>query len=168
MSSPHLPSPPNGDEHDSLLKLLTLLTRSVERELNQQLRAVLHDSLRPAHYSVFRYLDPAGSRVGDLAEAAGMTQQSMGELIAHLERFGYVERRVDPSDRRARLVVATDTGRSALATAAEQIADIEDRLGAQLGTGGLLQLRSLLARAHMVLTPEPANAPPAHHHRNRW
>lgn len=145
-------SPPAG-EHDSLLKQLTLLTRAMEGELNRALRAALDDSLRPAHYAVFRYLDPAGSRIGDLAEAAGMTQQSMGELVTHLENRGYVERRVDPADRRARLVGVTKSGRAALTTAARRLATIEHRLGEHLGAGGLADLRRLLVRAGTAFVP---------------
>ncbi|NEW45719.1 winged helix DNA-binding protein [Nocardia cyriacigeorgica] len=119
----------------SVLKLLTLATRAVERELNRELRAVLGGDLRPAHYAVFRYLDPAGSRVTALADAAGMTQQSMGELVTHLERQGLVERRVDPADRRARLVVLTESGRTALGLAADRIGRIEGDLRRRLGAG---------------------------------
>ena len=125
-------------------------------ELNRELRASLDDSLRPAHYAVFRYLAPGGSRIGDLADAAGMTQQSMGELVTHLQRCGYVERRSDPDDRRARLVVATAAGRSALAVAAGYLAALEERLEDQLGAAGLTNLRTLLARAHAVLAEDLA------------
>lgn len=146
---------PPDDKNASLLKLLTLLTRSVEQELNRELRANLDDSLRPAHYAVFRYLDPAGSRIGDLAEAAGMTQQSMGELVSHLERRGYVERRVDPADRRARLVVVTESGRGALTIAARHLDGIERRLSNHLGQNGLAELRGLLGRAGAAFTGLP-------------
>jgi DNA-binding MarR family transcriptional regulator len=39
-----------------------------------------------------------------------MTHQSMGELVATLERRGWVERHPDPSDGRARLVRLTPEG----------------------------------------------------------
>ena len=42
-----------------------------------------------------------------LAERAAITKQSMAELVAHLERHGYVERVPDPTDRRAKLVRST-------------------------------------------------------------
>lgn len=135
----------------SILKLLTLATRSVERELNRELGAMLGDGLRPAHYAVFRYLDPAGSRVTALADAAGMTQQSMGELVTHLERHGLVERRVDPADRRARVVLLTNSGRQALALAADRIASIERELRAHLGVDEFEALRAGLAAVPGVL-----------------
>ncbi|MFI9534582.1 MarR family winged helix-turn-helix transcriptional regulator [Nocardia fusca] len=135
----------------SLLKLLTLATRAVEAELNDALRTRLAAELRPAHYAVFRYLDPEGSRVGELAEAAGMTQQSMGELLGRLERAGLVRRQVDPRDRRARQVVCTEAGLAALQLAGERIARIEDRVRADVGEAGTVELRRLLTRVAAVL-----------------
>jgi DNA-binding MarR family transcriptional regulator len=49
-------------------------------------------------------------RVTELAAWAGMTKQSMHELIGHLERTGYVRREPDPSDSRARPVRLTERG----------------------------------------------------------
>ncbi|MBP2187693.1 MarR family winged helix-turn-helix transcriptional regulator [Nocardia goodfellowii] len=140
------------DPSATLLKLLVQTTRAFEQELNSRLRAESHGDLRPAHYAVFRYLDPAGSRVTTLAEAAGMTQQSMGELITHLERCGYVERRVDPADRRGRLVVLTESGHAVLRVAAGHIRSIEEQLRRALGAEGLVDLRELLARSGESLT----------------
>ncbi|RRO14744.1 MarR family transcriptional regulator [Saccharopolyspora rhizosphaerae] len=133
-------------EGQTLLRLLVQSATAFERRLNDGLRAELGDELRPAHYAVFRYLDPAGSRVSELAEAAGMTQQAMGELVTHLERCGYVERRPDPADGRARQVVATPAGRAALRVAADRIRAIEQALGDHLGADELCQLRKLLVR----------------------
>lgn len=135
----------------SLLKLLVLATRAVEAELNRELRPRLDEELRPAHYAVFRYLDPAGSRVGELAAAAGMTQQSMGELVGGLERAGLVCRRVDPADRRARQVVCTEAGAVALRLAGERLTGIEERVTAEVGEEGMEDLRRLLGRVAAVL-----------------
>lgn len=138
-------------ERSSLLKLLTLASRAVEDELNTDLRARLPGDLRPAHYAVFRYLDPAGSRVGELAQAAGMTQQSMGELVGQLENAGLVRRQVDPADRRARQVVCTPEGRAALMLAGERIVGIEQRVMHAIGVADMGQLLNLLAQVVDVL-----------------
>lgn len=142
-------------ERPSLLKLLTLASAAVENELNADLRAGLSGNLRPAHYAVFRYLDPAGSRVGELAQAAGMTQQSMGELVGQLESAGLVRRQTDPADRRARQVVCTPAGRAALALAGERIAGIEQRITSELGEAGMGELLNLLTRVVDVLGAAP-------------
>ncbi|MEV6322070.1 MarR family transcriptional regulator [Nocardia sp. NPDC051787] len=142
----------------TLLKLLSQATAAYERALNDQLRARLDAQLRPAHYAVFRYLDPAGSRITALAEAAGMTQQSMGELVTHLERRGLVVRRVDPADRRARVVLVTEEGRAALEVATERIRDIERRLAGTLGERRLGELRTALAQLGDRLAEDEADA----------
>ena len=50
--------------------------------------------------------------MSELAARAQITKQSMAELVAHLEQYGYVERIPDPADGRAKLVRATIRGRA--------------------------------------------------------
>ena len=80
-----------------------------------RLAALGHPEVRAAHGAVFEFLDDAGTRVSVLADRARMTKQSMTELVAHLERHGYVERVPDPADGRAKLVRATARGREVYA-----------------------------------------------------
>lgn len=141
-----------SEERGSLLRLLVEGSRAVEGRLQEGLRAAGYGDVRPAHYAVFRYLRPGGSRVTELAETAGMTRQSMGELVDHLERGGYVERRPDPRDRRARVVVPTEAGRRGIGVAAELVAGIEEALAKRMGeerleglAGSLEELAALLA-----------------------
>ncbi|MEU4651151.1 MarR family winged helix-turn-helix transcriptional regulator [Nocardia fluminea] len=135
----------------SFLKLLVQAADAYERALNPRLRDGLGTDLRPAHYAVFRYLAPGGSRVTALAEAAGMTQQSMGELVTHLEKCGYVRRMPDPADGRARLVVTTAAGQAAMALAGRHIQWIEQTIAAELGTESLAAVRDALTRLPGVL-----------------
>jgi MarR family transcriptional regulator, temperature-dependent positive regulator of motility len=74
-----------------------------------------------------------GSRVAELAEEARMTKQSMGELVAYLERRGYVERLPDPRDGRAKIVVWSEAGLRWAEAAAERLGEIEDALAERLG-----------------------------------
>jgi DNA-binding MarR family transcriptional regulator len=53
-------------------------------------------------------------RVTELAAREGITQPAVTQLVNRLERRGYAERRADPEDGRAVLVVATGAGRDAL------------------------------------------------------
>jgi MarR family transcriptional regulator, temperature-dependent positive regulator of motility len=92
-----------------------------------------YGDVRPAHYAVFRYLEPEGSRVTELAEAARITKQSMGELVVYLERRGYVERRPDPRDGRAKIVVLTEAGLRWIEAAVERVGEIEDALAERMG-----------------------------------
>lgn len=100
-----------------------------------------HGAVRPAHGAVFQYLDDAGTTVSVLAERAQMTKQSMAELVRHLEAHGYVERLPDPTDRRAKLVRATDRGRDVFAIVREFVVETEERLVAVLGAARVGRLR---------------------------
>jgi DNA-binding MarR family transcriptional regulator len=66
--------------------------------------------LSAAYLPVFQLLPPEGGRITDLARKAGTTKQAVGYLVAHLERQGYLERELDPSDRRSALVSRTERG----------------------------------------------------------
>ncbi len=87
-----------------------------------------------------------------------MTQQSMGELVTHLERCGLVVRQVDPADRRARVVRVTEEGQAALELAAERIRDIERRLARTLGQSRLAELRTALVQVDTTLAADRADA----------
>ena len=103
-----------------------------------------HPEIRPPHGNVMQFLDDGGTRVSVLAERAQITKQSMAELVAHLERLGYVERVADPSDRRAKLVRATPRGKQLYAIAREVVAEIEAEWTRRLGKAKMRQLRELL------------------------
>ncbi|HWM06433.1 MAG TPA: MarR family transcriptional regulator [Actinophytocola sp.] len=105
-----------------------------------------HDQVRPAHGTVFQHLDDTGTTVSRLAERAQMTKQAMAELVAHLERHGYVERRPDPDDRRAKLVVPTERGHDVLAIAQGLVPGVEQQLVDLLGDRRAAQLREDLER----------------------
>jgi DNA-binding MarR family transcriptional regulator len=77
--------------------------------LTKTLQARGHPAIRPKHGAVFANIEPQGTRPSTLAERAGIGKAAMGELIDELESLGYVRREADPSDRRAKLVVPTDT-----------------------------------------------------------
>ena len=76
----------------------------------------------------------------------------MAELVAHLERHGYVERVPDPADRRAKLVRATARGRAVYAVARAVIADIERDWTERLGAAKMRRLRALLQELGEQLT----------------
>jgi DNA-binding MarR family transcriptional regulator len=103
-----------------------------------------HPEIRPPHGNVMQFLDDDGTRVSVLAERAQITKQSMAELVAHLERLGYVERVPDPSDRRAKLVRATPQGKQLYAIAREVVAEIEAEWTRRIGKAKMRQLRELL------------------------
>jgi DNA-binding MarR family transcriptional regulator len=101
---------------------------------------------KPRHSAVFAQIHPEGSRLSDLARAANMTPQSMGEIVDELEELGYVERRPDPTDRRAKLVTLTARGFECLAAGEQTIRGLESEIDDLLGAEGHAELRRMLER----------------------
>jgi len=114
--------------------------------LSRLARAGFPDS-RPGHgYVMGHLMGGQGIRLTKLAELARMTPQAMGELVDNLESLGYVERRPDPSDRRAKLICVAPKGRASGAAARAAVAEQEEKLRKLLGEADYRQLRALLAR----------------------
>ena len=134
----------SGHEQPNLGILLRDPFQEVVRRVSVGLAEAGFDDLRPAHTAVFQHIEAAGSRLTDLAERAQITKQSMGYLIDHLEQCGYLERRPDPSDRRAALISLTDRGWEQVRAARRIIAAVEEEWAAELGQSRMQQLRELL------------------------
>ena len=113
---------------------------------------------KPAHSAVFAQIDPDGSRLTELARRANMSPQAMGELVDELEQLGYVVRRPDPTDRRAKLITLTRKGHECIAAGIATIDGIERQLTDRLGKRGHQQLRSLLTK---LLDDEDPGGDPA-------
>jgi DNA-binding MarR family transcriptional regulator len=150
MSSP-LPQTTARREPENLAILLREPFRTMSDHLHRRLVERGHAAVRPSHGNVFQFLDDDGTRVSVLAERAQMTKQSMAELVAHLERHGYVERIPDPRDRRAKLVRATARGRAVFAVAREVTAEVTARCSKRLGEDRMRQLRELLEELNAAL-----------------
>ena len=150
--SSDVPPPPRAN--------LGLLLREPYRlgndELHRRIAAGGHAAVRAPHGNVFAFLDRDGTAVSELARRAQVTKQSMAELVAHLERHGYVERVPDPSDRRAKLVRATPRGREVYALARAAIADIEAEWTARVGAAKMRQLRALLEELNAAVAAPDA------------
>ena len=118
--------------------------QEIVRRVAEGLAAAGFDDLRPAHTVVFQHIEADGSRLTQLAERAQITKQSMGYLVDYLEDCGYLERRVDPTDRRAVLICLTERGWSQIRASLAIIAEIEAEWTRRLGTERLEDLRGTL------------------------
>lgn len=101
---------------------------------------------KPAHSAVFAQIAPNGSRLADMARRANMSPQAMGELVDGLEQLGYLVRRPDRTDRRAKLIILTRKGQACIAAGIATIDGIEQQLTDRLGERGHRQLRRLLTK----------------------
>lgn len=125
--------------------LLRLARDLLSAEVGRAVREVAPDQ-RPAHGSVMEQLDfSEGLRLTDIASGAGMTPQAAGELVDQLEALGYIERRPDPADRRAKRIFRTRRARRASQVAIDAARRIDAELEGLLGADRLDTLRADLA-----------------------
>jgi DNA-binding MarR family transcriptional regulator len=118
--------------------------------------------IRPTHGCVFRFVRSPGMRLTVLAEMAGMTKQSVGEIVDDLEARGYVKRIPDPDDKRAKIICLTERGERAQATGLALFAKVEKQWAKRYGAERIAQVRELLeevaANEAPAAAPEPAHA----------
>jgi DNA-binding MarR family transcriptional regulator len=124
--------------------LASQLTFSLQEEIFARLAAEGYDDLHPRHWAVLAFLDEDGVRATELAGLSGRHKQVVGRLVDELEELGYVERRPDPADRRAKLIVPTRRGLEQLVLGDEIVAEIEARHSGEIGARDYARFRDTL------------------------
>ncbi len=69
-----------------------------------------YTDLSRAHVLLFRWPTIDGLRPSELAARNQLSRQSINDLLSDLEKRGYLERTLDPTDGRARIVRLTERG----------------------------------------------------------
>jgi DNA-binding MarR family transcriptional regulator len=136
-----------------LLGLLDTANEAMLDEFRRDLEQAGYQDIRPTHGCVFRFVRDDGMRLTELATLAGMTKQSVGELVDDLVDLGYVERTPDPDDRRAKLIRLTEQGVKAQRTGFGLLAEIEERWAERFGRERINDLRETLEEIVAELAP---------------
>jgi DNA-binding MarR family transcriptional regulator len=128
-----------------LIFLVDRAHRALQDDMVEAGRVVFPEA-RSAHNAVFSTLSVEGARTVDLAERAGLTRQSMGEVVRELVDLGIVEMRPDPSDGRAKIVRYTRRGRRITDAGYRHILDLEKRFAEEFGEKEFAIARDVLSR----------------------
>ncbi len=143
--------PPPGDStafrhyrNTRLYRPLARILRVYNRRLVEGLHARGFMDFSPSFPQLLSNLDVEGTRIGLLAQRAGVTRQAAGQLLREIERCGYVDRRAAPDDARATVVRFTARGRRLLATVFDLVDEIESDFAASLESGEFDELRAKL------------------------
>jgi DNA-binding MarR family transcriptional regulator len=123
----------HGERGSGLGILAARLLFAIQDELYARLEEAGHTDLTRLHGAVIAHLDEEGTRATELARRSGRHKQIIGRIVDELEELGYVERRPEERDRRAKLVVPTERGREVMRLSDEIILDLEHRLASALG-----------------------------------
>jgi DNA-binding MarR family transcriptional regulator len=121
-------------------------TRKIEEDILKVLAAEGFPEVRMVHFNLFRNLDVDGTRLTDLAARANITKQSMQELVDRTERMGFVERRTDPLDGRAKMVAFSERGLQLLEALHRAVLYMEERMVKRIGVSAVRQIERALRK----------------------
>jgi DNA-binding MarR family transcriptional regulator len=138
----------------SLAGLLEVAKIALLSEFERDLANSGYGDIRPTHGCVFRFVREDGMRLTELAELAGITKQSTGEMVDGLVELGYVERIPDPEDRRAKLIRLTERGKKAQEAGFAIFAELEERWAERFGAERMEALRETLEEIAAIEAPE--------------
>jgi DNA-binding MarR family transcriptional regulator len=124
---------------------LALAYQEFVRELRAAMAGEGYDDLGRSDGFVFRALAERPLTVSDLAARLQISKQGAAQIIDDMQARGYVRRRPDPGDARARLVELSERGQAALGCARRFHRRYEDRLAELHGRAAVAQVRAVLA-----------------------
>ena len=90
--------------------LLRLAWQAVRERIYEGVLEAGYTDLNRAHVLLFRWPTIDGLRPSELAARNQLSRQSINDLLGDLEERGYLERTLDPTDGRARIVRLTERG----------------------------------------------------------
>jgi DNA-binding MarR family transcriptional regulator len=131
-------APSRGLPHDRLAigQILVRLLHQFRTELfaDAETDGRFRD-IRFPHLQVWGNIGIDGIRLTDLAGKGQLSLAACSELVDELQHLGYLERRPDPSDGRAKLIFPTIKGRDLLDSAGQAVAELEQRWRQKLPRG---------------------------------
>ena len=127
--------------------------RDVRRLPQARSRRPRITDVRPTHGCVFRFVHGDGMRLTELASQAGLTKQSVGEIVDDLTGLGYIERYPDPTDKRAKLIRLTAKGLDAQASVSPLLDKLEEEWAEAFGDDRIAALRALLEDVALAKSP---------------
>jgi DNA-binding MarR family transcriptional regulator len=149
MSSP-IPMP----SRFPLIRLVDRANRAMQADMVRQAHERGYTQVKQAHNLVFGSLSAGGARASDLAVRAGITRQSMGEIVRDLVGLGILTMEPDPDDRRAKLVKYTPFGLELTTSGHQHILDLEERFTEEFEPEGYEKLRGALEWVVQLLEPD--------------
>ncbi len=144
----------NSPSRVPLPGLMEVVQEALFAEFRQELVKIGYGDIRPTHGCVFRFIREEPLRLTELATLAGMTKQSIGEVIDNLVDLGYVKRIPDPQDRRAKLICLTARGEEAQKIGLTLFTKVEQRWAKRYGPERFAQLRDLLEEIAIAESPD--------------
>lgn len=148
------PQPSNGPFPWALIYLFARIFYAVRTRSEEALKP---HSLTPMQFTILatlgRWPDISSA---ELSRRFNVTPQTMGEMVANLERRSLVSRGQDESNRRALRLSLTDAGRSLVRTCDAEMNKVEAEMVKGLSPTQRTELRASLAALHGQIGRPPS------------
>jgi DNA-binding MarR family transcriptional regulator len=141
-----------------LISLVDRASRALSVDMVREARGRGYPFIRLAHNSVFATLMDRGGRISDMAARAGITKQSMGEVVRELLEHGVLEVSVDPDDRRAKVVSYTEYGLEVTNGGRLHLESLERLFVEEFGEADYEAARRVLEGVVALLAPQEQDA----------
>ncbi len=135
-------------------QLLVRLLREFRDDLAAPRVDAGYGDIREPHFQIFGNIRMGGIRLTELADRAQLSLAAASELVNDLADMGYLTRRPDPADGRAKLIDLTARGRELMGYAGDRVADIEHRWSALTGEKNFTQMCRTMQRLLDELDPK--------------
>jgi DNA-binding MarR family transcriptional regulator len=139
-------------------QLLVRLLREFRDDLAAPRAEAGYGDVREAHFQIFGNIRMGGIRLTELADRAQLSLAAASELVNDLVDLGYLTRRPDPADGRAKLIDLTKRGHSLMADAGGRVADIEDRWSKVVGERRFAQMTRTMQALLDELDPKDSRS----------
>jgi DNA-binding MarR family transcriptional regulator len=139
-------------------QLLVRLLREFRDDLAAPRADAGYGDIREPHFQVFGNIRMGGIRLTELAHRTQLSLAATSELVNDLADLGYLTRRPDPADGRAKLIDLTKRGRALMADAGTRVADIERRWAKLVGTRNFAEMCRTMQRLLDELNPEQSRS----------
>lgn len=117
-----------------------------------------NQELRASHMSLMPHIDLEGTRLTLLAERVGISKQAVGQLVDDLEAMGLLERKKDPQDGRAKLILFSEQGKAGLLEGLMVLGEMEAALALKLGAQTMKAFHQTLLELEDLLVTQGVDA----------
>ena len=154
---------PRRPEEMTLGQLLTEVCRLAGHRLAANVRRIgLHRAQALALFCLWHH---DGVAQNELARRIHVTPAAVTTMLQRMERDGWVERRIDPTDQRVSRVHMTDKAKALRRQATTVFQELDAEVAGALTAGEQSALKELLTKVHGQLL---AHMAPLHRHQFGW
>jgi DNA-binding MarR family transcriptional regulator len=151
---------PNAREPEPVPSLLRRARRAYARTVTDALAEAGFDDVPRNGSYVLAASAREGAQLGHIIRELAVSKQAAGQLIDTLVSRGYLDRSVDPQDRRRLTISLTERGAAAAAVISGAAAQVDARLAERVSAIHVAHAREVLG-ALADLGAEPASPEPA-------